>query len=78
MPTILRFKGYRFFFYSNELGEPPHIHIQKENKVAKFWLNPITIAKSNKFNAKELKEIEKIIKQNLDELLGAWNEYFNK
>ena len=37
MPTILREKGYRFFFYSNE-HLPIHIHIEKENKIAKFDL----------------------------------------
>jgi hypothetical protein len=41
MPTILRIGSYRFFFYSNEIGEPPHIHIQSERKLAKFWLQPV-------------------------------------
>ncbi len=38
MPTVLRIGAYRFFFYSNESGEPRHIHIQRERMLAKFWL----------------------------------------
>lgn len=30
MPTVLRWKGYRFYFFSNEGSEPPHIHIDKD------------------------------------------------
>ncbi len=41
MPTILRIGPYRFFFYSNEKGEPSHIHVQRERFLAKFWLNPV-------------------------------------
>ena len=44
MPTILRIGSYRFFFYSNEFGEPAHIHIQRDNLLAKFWLKPIALA----------------------------------
>ncbi|MCP4153073.1 MAG: DUF4160 domain-containing protein, partial [bacterium] len=42
MPVVFRYKGYRFFFYSNE-GEtlaPLHIHVRKGEAVAKFWLEP--------------------------------------
>ncbi|MCI2285826.1 DUF4160 domain-containing protein [Colwellia sp. MSW7] len=44
MPTVLRIGPFRFFFYSNENGEPAHIHIQRENMLAKFWLKPIALA----------------------------------
>ena len=42
MPVILRHKGYRFFFFSNEGDppEPPHIHVRRGEAVAKFWLFP--------------------------------------
>ena len=46
MPTILRIGPYRFFFYNNEDGEPVHIHIQRDNKLAKFWVNPVVLASS--------------------------------
>lgn len=39
MPTILMILGWRFFFYANEGQEPPHIHCQKGDAEAKYWLN---------------------------------------
>jgi hypothetical protein len=39
MPTILRLDGYRFFFFSNENNEPPHIHVEFGDKLAKYWLS---------------------------------------
>jgi Domain of unknown function (DUF4160) len=36
MPTVLRGNGYRFYFFSNEGYEPPHIHVDKESNSAKF------------------------------------------
>ena len=41
MPTVLRISGFRFFFYSLEGSEPPHIHVEHGGSVAKFWLNPV-------------------------------------
>ena len=46
MPTIFFEKGYRFFFYSNENNEPIHVHIEKNDSVAKFWIQPIKLAKN--------------------------------
>lgn len=42
MPVILRFKGYKFFFYSNEGNplEPAHIHVRSAEGEAKFWRVP--------------------------------------
>ena len=39
MPTILLIAGWRFFFYSNESQEPMHIHVQKADCEAKFWID---------------------------------------
>ena len=44
MPTVLLIKGYRFFFFSNERNEPIHIHIEKAEKYAKFWIDPLFVA----------------------------------
>ena len=38
MPTILFIAGWRFFFYSNEINEPIHIHVQKAEREAKYWI----------------------------------------
>ena len=77
MPTILRQSGYRFFFYSNENDEPPHIHIEKGDASAKIWLNPIEVENAYEFSSREMKQILEIITTNRFTLINAWNEYFN-
>jgi hypothetical protein len=76
LPTILRLQGYRFFFYSNE-HLPIHIHIEKENKTAKINLETMELVRSNRFNAKELKEIRGIVEDYKVYLKEKWNEYFD-
>src|SRR5713226_3646555 len=58
MPTVLREGPYRFFFYASDRGEPAHIHVERENKVAKFWLNPPRLARSGDFGRAEIRRIE--------------------
>jgi rRNA maturation protein Rpf1 len=77
MPTVHRENGYRFYFYSHENFEPPHIHVDKENNTAKFWLIELSLARNIGFNAKELKEIREIIKSNHKKMTEKWYEYFN-
>ncbi|MBO0348695.1 DUF4160 domain-containing protein [Phormidium pseudopriestleyi FRX01] len=77
MPTVLRFEAYRFYFYSHEPNEPPHIHIDRDNLSAKFWLSPISLAKNIGFNAKELRKIESLVESNQQNFLEAWHEYFD-
>ena len=77
MPTELRIFGYRFFFYSNEGTEPPHIHVEKADNTAKFWLDPIELVNSYGFNAKEISEVRKLIVEYQQQLKKAWNEYFS-
>lgn len=76
MPTVLRVGGYRFFFFSNEAGEPSHIHIQEGKKLAKFWLDPVVIASSSNFKAFELNQLEKLVIENKELLQRSWNGYF--
>ncbi|OGC24985.1 hypothetical protein A2291_01550 [candidate division WOR-1 bacterium RIFOXYB2_FULL_42_35] len=77
MPTVFIVEGFRFFFFSNEGGEPLHIHVELAEKYAKFWLNPIMLAKNYKFNSSDLKRIEEIIGKRKKEIEVKWNEYFN-
>ena len=77
MPTILRIGPYRFYFYSNEQGEPAHIHIQRERMLAKFWLRPVMLASSTRFSPKELRKLEVLVTENSNALQEAWNEYFS-
>ncbi|MDH4267462.1 MAG: DUF4160 domain-containing protein [Deltaproteobacteria bacterium] len=77
MPTVLRHKGYRFFFFSLDRPEPIHIHVEKGEKYAKFWLNPISVARSHGFRDHELREIVGIIKDHLPILEEHWHEFFS-
>lgn len=77
MPTVLRIGPYRFFFYSNEDGEPPHIHVKASGREAKFWLEPIGLAYNYGYRSDELNRIEKLVIENHTLLLEAWNEYFD-
>jgi hypothetical protein len=78
MPVILRVKGYRFWFYEADLDEPPHVHVGKEEREAKYWLDPVRIARAGRLNPVNLREIERIIKDNLDFLLSAWEKEQSK
>jgi hypothetical protein len=57
MPTVLRSGPYRFFFYSDEGHEPPHIHVEREDKRAKFWLSPVRLHGGAGFGRPELSRI---------------------
>jgi hypothetical protein len=77
MPVALRVKGYRFFFFSLEGHEPPHIHVEQAERFAKFWLNPVALVKSRGFRSNELMEIQRIIEENRETLLEKWDEHFS-
>jgi len=72
MPVILRIKGFRFWFYSADLVEPPHIHVGKAGNEAKYWLAPVGLARNRGFRPPELREIESILIMYQNDLLIAW------
>jgi len=74
-PTVDRIGPYRFFFYSNEAGEQPHIHVQRDQQLAKFWLEPVRLAASKRFAAHELAEIERLVNESQERFWEAWNGY---
>lgn len=78
MPTVLRIGRFRFYFFSNERNEPPHIHVKAAEDQAKFWLNPTQLASSHGFSSRELNELERLVEQNEPVFLEAWNEYFGQ
>jgi hypothetical protein len=77
MPTVLRIGRFRFFFYSNENNEPPHIHVKAVENEAKFWLNPVRLASNHGYRSHELNEVERLVRDNQAALLEAWNGYFS-
>lgn len=77
MPTVLRIGAFRFFFYANEGTEPAHIHVQADNRLAKFWSQPVGLASSTGFNSKELNQLLGLVREHELLFLEAWNEFFN-
>jgi hypothetical protein len=78
MPVVLRIKGYRFFFYLADLDEPPHVHVARSDREAKFWINPVAVARAGRFRANELREIERILNKHQYDLLAYWKQEQSK
>jgi hypothetical protein len=79
MPVVFIYKGYRFFFFSNEgtPREPLHIHVRKGSAVAKFWLDPKpAVAESYGLSPAELRELSDVVAENKDRIERYWNEFF--
>jgi hypothetical protein len=76
MPTVLRSGPYRFYFYSHEPNEPPHVHVDRDDASAKFWLDPVGLARNLGFSGHELRSIERIVREHQPELMEAWNGWF--
>ena len=76
MPTILRQGPYRVYFYSHEPNEPAHVHIDRDTATAKVWLEPVALARNLGFSARELRRLLKLVDENQQHFLEAWNAYF--
>ena len=81
MPTILRWKGYRFFFFSNEGSpiEPCHIHAAKGDAYVKIWLEPeVAAEEAYNLTSAQIHEVVEKVKEEKERITRCWNEYFNK
>lgn len=76
MPTIARIGPYRFFFYASDREEPVHVHVERDEALAKFWLAPVRLQHSLGFGRSELVKLESLVVEHRDELMEAWNDYF--
>ncbi len=79
MPTVFRYDGFRFFFYSNEGDprEPVHVHVVRDGAEAKFWVTPkAALARSAGFDARTLRQLKRIVEERQDEIRTAWHEHF--
>ena len=79
MPVVFRYKGYKFFFYSNEGSprEPVHIHVRSGQGEAKLWIKPqVRVANSVGFDASTLRELVDVAQDNRQLIEGLWDEYF--
>jgi len=76
MPTVLKIGPYRFFFYAGDKEEPRHIHVEREDKIAKFWLEPVRMHSSGGFSRAEIGKIQSIIEDYQGRFVEVWNDYF--
>ena len=75
-PTVLQSGPYRFFFFSSDRGEPIHVHVARERKSAKFWLEPVRLDYNHGFASIELGKVEALVRSHKSELVEAWHEFF--
>jgi hypothetical protein len=77
LPTLMTIEGIRIYFYSNEKGEPPHVHVEYQGLTAKIWITPVSVASIQGLKAKEVAKAVRIVKKHEKELRGKWNEFFS-
>lgn len=63
---------------SGDRDEPQHVHVERDDRIAKFWLDPIRLQGSGGFSRIEIARIEKLVSNHRIELTEAWNEYFGR
>jgi hypothetical protein len=75
-PTILRVRGFRFYFFSRE-ERRAHVHVQHADGEAKFWIDPaIELAANFSLKPKQVTEVQKLIEEHLNEIRDAWAKHF--
>lgn len=77
MPTVRMIGPYRFFFYSGDRDEPPHIHVERDQKIAKFWITPVRLQRNGGFSQGEISKIMNKVVENKSLFMEAWDEYFS-
>ncbi|MBM3145610.1 MAG: DUF4160 domain-containing protein [Chloroflexi bacterium] len=76
-PTVLLSGPYRIFFYSGDRDEPPHVHVERAENNAKYWLEPVRLQRSGGFSRKEINRIQKLVEENQERFLDQWYDYFS-
>jgi Domain of unknown function (DUF4160) len=71
MPTVLRSGPYRFHFYSSDTNEPPHVHVERGDNTARFWLSPVRLQGSGGFRPIEVRRIERLVEQHREALVRS-------
>ncbi len=76
MPVVLRVGPYTFFFYSQENNEPPHIHVRRDAALAKFWIDPVSLAYNRGYPVREARQLRRLVEEHRDLFLRSWHDYF--
>jgi hypothetical protein len=74
---LLRLDGFRFYFFSHEPNEPPHVHVDRGAATIKLWLDPVSVARSRGFRAHEIGGIIAAVDEHRTMFLEKWHEYFS-
>ena len=77
MPSVPIAGPYRWFYYSGDRDEPPHIHMEREGLTAKFWLSPVRLEQSGGFSRHEIRQIQRLVEEHRQTLLRSWNAFFS-
>ncbi|HSQ79414.1 MAG TPA: DUF4160 domain-containing protein [Candidatus Bathyarchaeia archaeon] len=77
MPTVLRSGPYRFFFFSNEGTEPPHVHVESGKGYAKFALEPVEVVFSMGYKRSELTTLRDLVIENARYFKEEWDAHFH-
>jgi hypothetical protein len=71
----MRTGPYRLYFYSHEAREPRHVHVDRGDATAKFWLGPVSLASSLRFKPHEMARLARLVRRHEKELVDAWNAF---
>ena len=75
-PTVFRYNGYRFFFFSRE-EERMHVHVYCVDGEAKFWLEPeVSVAKNYGLSKIQIAELTRVVEERKHDIANAWKEHF--
>ena len=76
MPRVAVPGQLRFFFYSSDCAEAPHVYVRHERNMAKLSLDEdASLAQNDGFDGRELRKIRRLVKQHRRTLLDAWSEH---
>ena len=75
-PTIFRYKGYRFYFFSREETRI-HVHVFCGDGEAKFWVDPeVLVVKNHGLSGPQITELTRVVKEHSDEIRDSWKKHF--
>jgi hypothetical protein len=77
MPTVLRWRGRRFYFYSSDENEPPHVHVDHSGRTIKVWLDTLKVAYNDGYAMRAVTAILDVVDRNRERFLEAWREHFD-
>ncbi|HEY8575174.1 MAG TPA: DUF4160 domain-containing protein [Devosia sp.] len=78
MPTVFRWRGHRFFWYLADGSEPPHVHIWKDGKECKIWLNSLEVAYNHGYAPADLRNLVSVTAEQRNHLLEIWHDSFGR